>query len=83
MLKLFTGISQDDSARSRTDSYALAFDFIQQRPFFGRGFSTFLPTYRIIDNQYLGLLIETGVVGLLAFISLLVTALVVAGRLSR
>ena len=83
MLRLFTGISEDGSARSRTDSYALAFEFIRQHPVFGRGLSTFLPSYRILDNQYLGLLIEAGIVGLVAFLALLVTALVVALRLSR
>jgi O-antigen ligase len=83
MLRLFTGISEDGSARSRTDSYALALEFIRQHLAFGRGLSTFLPSYRILDNQYLGLLIEAGVVGLVAFLALLVTALVVALRLSR
>jgi O-antigen ligase len=83
MLRLFTGISEDASTRSRTDSYALAFEFIRQHPVFGRGLSTFLPRYRILDNQYLGLLIEAGIVGLVAFLALLVTALVVALRLSR
>jgi O-antigen ligase len=83
MLRLFTGISDDDSARSRTDSYGLAFDFVSQHPLFGRGISTFLPSYRILDNQYLGLLIEAGIVGLLALLALLVTTLVVARRLSR
>ena len=82
MLRLFTGISGDDSARSRTDSYGLAFDFIAQHPLFGRGLSTFLPSYRILDNQYLGLLIEAGIIGLLAFLALLVTTLVVARQLS-
>lgn len=83
MLRLFTGISGDDSARSRTDSYGLALDFITQHPVFGRGISTFLPSYRILDNQYLGLLIETGIVGVIAFLALLVTTLVVARKLSR
>ena len=62
--------------------YALAFEFIRQHPVFGRGLSTFLPSYRILDNQYL-VLIEAGIVGLVAFLALLVTALVVALRLSR
>ncbi|WP_375431134.1 O-antigen ligase family protein [uncultured Friedmanniella sp.] len=83
MVRLFTGISEDDSARSRTDSYGLAFEFIRQHPVFGRGISTFLPSYRILDNQYLGLLIETGVVGLVAFLALLATTLVVAQKMSR
>ena len=82
MIRLFTGISQDDSALSRTDSYDLAAQFIERSPVFGRGLSTFLPSYRILDNQYLGLLIETGVVGTAAFLALLTTALVVAYRMS-
>lgn len=74
LTQLFTGISGDGSARSRTDSYALAFDFIERSPLFGRGFSTFLPQYRILDNQYLGLLIEVGIVGILALLALFFAA---------
>ena len=83
MFRLFTGISEDGSARSRTDSYGLAFEFIREQPVFGRGISTFLPSYRILDNQYLGLLIEAGVVGLAAFVTLLTVACFVAYKLSR
>lgn len=71
---LFTGISQDSSATSRTDSYSLALEFIKRAPLFGRGFRTFLPTYRILDNQYLGLAIEMGAVGLLVFLGFLATS---------
>jgi len=83
MLRLFTGISGDNSAQSRTDSYSFAWQFVERAPVFGRGFSTFLPMYRILDNQYLGLLIETGVVGVLAFLLLLVTGIRVAVKLRR
>jgi hypothetical protein len=70
---LFTGIGSDTSAASRTGSYAIAWEFIQRSPVIGRGFSTFLPSYWILDNQYLGLVIETGIVGLLTWIGLLLT----------
>jgi O-antigen ligase len=76
--KLFTGISNDSSALSRTNSYPLAWEFISRSPAFGRGFQTFLPSYRILDNQYLGLLIETGFVGVLALLGLFVTAIATA-----
>jgi O-antigen ligase len=76
--KLFTGISQDDSAASRTNSYPLAFEFIARTPVFGRGFQTFLPSYRILDNQYLGLLIETGFVGVAALLGFFLTVILVA-----
>jgi len=77
LIGLFTGISNDGSAASRTDSYGLAWVFIEASPVFGRGFATFLPSYRILDNQYLGLLIETGAFGLAAILTLLVTTTVV------
>lgn len=71
---LFTGIGDDTSASSRTGSYEIAAEFIHRSPVFGRGFSTFLPGYRILDNEYLLLMIEVGVVGLACFIGLLTTA---------
>ncbi len=79
---MFTGIADDGSTLSRVDSYSLATDFISRSPWFGRGYSTFLPRYRILDNQYLGLLIEIGAVGLAAFLALLITA-IISARMSR
>lgn len=78
--RLFTGITRDSSALSRTDSYALAWDFVERAPITGRGFLTFLPQYRILDNQYLGMLIDTGILGLLALVGLFTTGGVVALR---
>nr|WP_227411864.1 MULTISPECIES: O-antigen ligase family protein [unclassified Cryobacterium] len=81
IIRLFSGIGEDGSALSRTDSYAIAFDFFLRNPVFGRGFSTFLPQYRILDNQYLGLLIEIGIVGTIALVVLFFVA--IATALSR
>lgn len=78
---MFTGISDDPSTQSRTDSYAVAWAFIARNPVFGRGTGTFLPRYWILDNQYLLFLIETGVLGLVSLILLLVMGSVTAGRL--
>jgi O-antigen ligase len=83
LTKLFTGIGTDTSAASRTDSYAFAWDYVQRSPVFGRGLLTFLPEYRILDNQYLGLLIELGIIGTAAFIGLVVTGLFVAVRVRK
>ena len=80
---LFLTIGNDTSARSRTDSYGLAAAFVSRAPLVGRGFSTFLPDYRILDNQYLGLLIEAGIIGLLALLVLLITALSTAMKVRR
>ena len=74
VLGLFTGIADDTSAQSRTSSYAIAGDFFGRSPALGRGFGTFTPAYRILDNAYLLLLIEVGAVGLLSVLSLIVCA---------
>ncbi len=71
--RLFTGISDEGSAQSRVDSYGIAWDFIQRSPVWGRGFGTFLPAYRILDNQYLGALIELGVLGTIALLWMFVS----------
>lgn len=68
---LFTNILYDPSTQGRTEDYARVGEFISERPLFGRGFFTFLPDrYFWLDNQYLGLLIETGIVGTAAFVLL-------------
>jgi O-antigen ligase len=78
--RLFTGVAQDSSALSRSNSYSLAWEFISRAPVTGRGFLTFLPEYRILDNQYLGMAIDTGLLGVGALIGLFVTAIMVAWR---
>ena len=77
---LFLNVGQDASTTSRTGSYELATAFIERNPFFGRGFGTFLPQYRILDNQYLLTAIELGALGLIALVALLVVGIVVALR---
>jgi polysaccharide biosynthesis protein PslJ len=72
---LFTGISSDSSTQSRTGSFGLALQFVDRAPFFGRGLGTFTPDYRILDDQYLGALIQTGIVGLVALIALFATGI--------
>lgn len=68
---LFGGLtSVDSSISSRVDSYAVAADYFSRYPILGRGFGTFLPRYRIFDNQYLLGLVETGILGMAAMASL-------------
>lgn len=81
--RLFTGAAQDPSITSRTDSLGLAGEFVARSPLFGRGLGTFLPKYRILDNQYLLLLVTIGIIGTLAFLALGVTATLVLARLRR
>lgn len=72
---LFRNVGNDPSIASRTDSYDLAFEFIAQSPLFGRGLGTFLPKYRIFDNQYLVLLVSVGVLGTAAAVILFLTGI--------
>lgn len=81
VLGLFTGAGEDPSIESRTASFALAFEFVERNPWFGRGLGTFLPKYRIFDNQYLLLLVTIGIVGTLAFLAIGVTTIVTLLRL--
>jgi O-antigen ligase len=74
---LFSSFGQDPSAASRTDSYQVAGTFIVRNPIFGRGFGTFLPQYRILDNQILLTIIEIGAVGMCALLGVIVTGIVI------
>lgn len=76
--KLFSGASEDSSISSRTGSYDLAYQFFETSPVLGRGFGTFLPKYWILDNGYLGLLIEAGVIGLLSLLTVFLAGWVAA-----
>jgi O-antigen ligase len=80
---LFLGVGNDPSAVSRTSSYGIAWSFIVRAPVFGRGMGTFLPWYRILDNQYLGSLIELGFVGLACMLTLFIVGAVTAWRLRK
>jgi cell division protein FtsW (lipid II flippase) len=80
---LFTGISGDTSAQSRSGSFNVAFQFVGRAPWFGRGFGTFLPDYRILDDQYLLSLIETGIIGLAVLLAMFGTGVANGLRIWR
>lgn len=81
---LFSAIGTDSSTESRTKAYSAAGSYIAQHPWLGRGLGTFLPqTYFYIDNQYLTSLVETGIIGLLALLALLLTGWMTARAARR
>jgi O-antigen ligase len=80
---LFTGLPEDASAASRTNSYSAALEVAARTPLVGRGLGTFLPEYKILDNQYLLLLVELGVVGLVSFILLIAAGIYCCERARR
>lgn len=71
-------LGEDSSVDSRVDGYGTVMAFAGVSPWFGRGFGTFLPSYRILDNQFLLTLIETGLIGLLSLL-LIFFAVLTAG----
>jgi len=80
---LFISAGDDPSSDSRTGSLGIVAEFFARAPFFGRGFGTFLPQYQILDNQYLLLVLEVGIVGAVAFLGVCLTAVlssIVAAR---
>ncbi|MDI2033928.1 O-antigen ligase family protein [Paenarthrobacter nitroguajacolicus] len=77
---LFTVGTADPSINSRTSAYATAFGMLANNPVVGRGFGTFLPDYVIVDNQFLGILVELGFVGLAAFVMLILCGIASAWR---
>lgn len=83
MKGLFTGGSSDSSIVSRTNSYAIVGEYTGHHPWLGRGMGTFLSSYWIFDNQYLGLLVGAGVIGLLAMFALVWVAVASASRARR
>jgi hypothetical protein len=81
---LFLAADTDTSISARTDDYPAVEAFFHQTPWLGRGPFTFLPAfYRTLDNQYLGTLVEGGLIGLVALVGLLVVPVVLGLRLAR
>ena len=82
---LFLNASTDPSTLGRLDDYNAVWYYFGLEPWTGRGVGTFIPSlYRTLDNQYLGTLVESGIVGLVALLALLgggvLTAFVIAER---
>lgn len=74
---LFGSVSSGDaSISSRVDSFSVAASYFVRTPILGRGFGTFLPRYRIFDNQYLLGLVETGILGFVAMLLLWVVPVI-------
>jgi O-antigen ligase len=80
---LFISVGEDPSAASRSNSLGIVIEFFRRNPVFGRGFGTFLPQYRILDNQYFLLLIEVGLLGAVLLVAMITTAAFCAGIAAR
>ena len=85
VVNMFSALTDggDASTQARVSDYAGVAPYIEQRPWFGRGFGTFIPDlYRYTDNMYLLSLVEIGVFGTLVIAALFIVGYR-AGRLGR
>jgi O-antigen ligase len=79
LLHLFDNPTQNSSISVRYERYPLAFKYIGQRPWFGRGTGTWVsPQYQIMDNQWLETTLSNGFVGAAAYAALHITAITIA-----
>jgi len=75
IISMFSTISGDPSALSRSNAFAAGFHYIPFAPLLGVGFGTFLPRYYIFDDEWMLLTVQLGVLGLVSFASLFGTSL--------
>jgi hypothetical protein len=79
------GARSKDSTLGRTGDYPAIVPDLLSNPLLGRGYGTHdslrTDTYRIFDNQYLGEVYELGGIGLLAFLALIITPLLIVRSL--
>jgi hypothetical protein len=84
VISQLTGGENKASDEGRTSDYEAVIPDLLTHPAIGRGYGTLdslkVDTYRIFDNEYLGELYQTGLLGLLAFIALIITPVVIAVR---
>lgn len=83
MRYMFLAIFEDPSATSRSDSLGLFGHVFLLNPVVGRGLGTFLPHYRILDNQYFLFVLEIGLLGVILFAVLGLTATMCAIQAAR
>ena len=83
VLGLFTGINGDVGVSSRLDSFAETEGYFLASPWVGRGFGTFLPRYRSLDNQYLALSLRQASSASLRVAALIGTVISAARRASQ
>lgn len=72
------------STAGRTSDYAALLPDVVNRPLVGRGYGTYEPDqYRILDNQFLLLLVTVGAIGLLVYLILLLRVVRLGWLVSR
>jgi hypothetical protein len=76
-----TGVA---STQDRQSDYPAIKPDIIQHPLLGRGWESYdQKKYRILDNQYLSLVIGVGILGVLSYLSIFLTIFLLAHRVAR
>jgi O-antigen ligase len=76
---LFSNLGSNPAVTVRTERYPLAFHYVSQRPWLGRGTGTWLPPqYQILDNNWLTYLVTNGIIGVTALAALHITGIALA-----
>ncbi|KQW48835.1 hypothetical protein ASC77_08895 [Nocardioides sp. Root1257] len=84
LYSLFSNLQNDPSVKGRTGDYSVVMGLYEQHAVLGRGLFTFVPRYyRILDNQYLMVLVELGVVGLVSCLLFFIVSFFSARRAAR
>lgn len=77
-------VTKVNSTKDRVSDYEAVTPDLAAHPLLGRGYGSYdQKHHRILDNQYLGLGIGVGLLGLLAYLSILATAFLGAHRVTR
>lgn len=84
MLHLFDDPDSNPAFTVRQGRYPLAFRYVAERPWFGRGTGTWVaPQYQILDNEWLAWLITNGIVGIVALAGLHIAGIALSWRSMR
>jgi hypothetical protein len=76
--------AQTNTTVDRANDYSATWPDISSHIVFGRGYASYDPhKYRILDNEYLGLVITTGFVGLVSWLLVLIAAMTLAHPVIR
>lgn len=68
---IFTGTGDGNSSGARLSALSVGWQYVVQRPIFGRGTGTFIPQlYSWTDDMYLHCLIEMGIIGLISLVAM-------------
>jgi O-antigen ligase len=72
-------LDERQSTKGRTADYEAIKPDMKQHPVLGRGFGTYIhDKYRLLDNQFLAILISAGLLGFGAYVAMILAVVVVA-----